>query len=95
MEPSITMNADGIRDEKVKVFCSIENLPVDEVQSLVVAAQYAEGWATGHRVISTNRRLSAQHHRDLRCAKPACRQLALGRYAVVHPHRETHAEADE
>lgn len=50
MEPPITMNADGIRDEKVKVFRSIESLPVDEVQSHVVAAQYAEGWVAGHRV---------------------------------------------
>jgi glucose-6-phosphate 1-dehydrogenase len=41
MEPPVTMTAENIRDEKVKILQAIDHLDVDEVPGEVVRAQYA------------------------------------------------------
>jgi len=47
MEPPATVDAKGIRDEKVKALRAIDILRADEVAQNVVAAQYGPGWAEG------------------------------------------------
>lgn len=43
MEPPATMEADAVRDEKVKVLKSMRIIPEDQVNDYVVRAQYTEG----------------------------------------------------
>jgi glucose-6-phosphate 1-dehydrogenase len=44
MEPPISMDPDGIRDEKVKALRAVESLDVHEVATEVVRGQYTTGW---------------------------------------------------
>src|SRR5262249_11911910 len=50
MEPPGMIDANGIRDEKVKALRAVKVLTVDEVRSNVVRAQYQSGWAEGQQV---------------------------------------------
>jgi glucose-6-phosphate 1-dehydrogenase len=50
MEPPATMDADGIRDEKVKALKAVEIPTPDEAITEVVRARYVEGWVDGHEV---------------------------------------------
>jgi glucose-6-phosphate 1-dehydrogenase len=50
MEPPATIDAQGIRDEKVKALRAVDVPTVDEVLTDVVRAQYDTGWADGHKV---------------------------------------------
>ena len=50
MEPPATIDAQGIRDEKVKALRAVEIYSHDEVLSEVVRGQYAEGWVEGEEV---------------------------------------------
>jgi glucose-6-phosphate 1-dehydrogenase len=50
MEPPATIDAQGIRDEKVKALRAVDIPTVDEVLTDVVRAQYDAGWADGHKV---------------------------------------------
>ncbi len=50
MEPPAGLDADAIRDEKVKVLKSLRPLTGDEVRSHVVRAQYGAGAVNGKRV---------------------------------------------
>ena len=47
MEPPISIEADGIRDEKVKALRAIEILDEREVPEATVRAQYTDGWVAG------------------------------------------------
>jgi glucose-6-phosphate 1-dehydrogenase len=47
MEPPGTINAQGIRDEKVKALRSVEIPTPDQVRTDVVRAQYDSGWSEG------------------------------------------------
>src|SRR5260370_28959254 len=47
MEPPVTFDADGIRDEKVKALKAVEILSAEKVKTQVVRAQYARGWVGG------------------------------------------------
>jgi glucose-6-phosphate 1-dehydrogenase len=47
MEPPGTINAQGIRDEKVKALRSVEIPTPEQVRSDVVRAQYDTGWSEG------------------------------------------------
>jgi glucose-6-phosphate 1-dehydrogenase len=50
MEPPGMIDANGIRDEKVKALRAVKVLTVDEVRSNVVRGQYQSGWAEGQQV---------------------------------------------
>jgi glucose-6-phosphate 1-dehydrogenase len=50
MEPPATIDAQGIRDEKVKALRAVDILSVDEVANDVVRAQYEGGWVEGEEV---------------------------------------------
>ena len=50
MEPPATVDAKGIRDEKVKALRAIDILRPEEVATDVVRAQYDAGWAEGEMV---------------------------------------------
>jgi glucose-6-phosphate 1-dehydrogenase len=50
MEPPITIEADAIRDEKLKALRAVAIPAVDRVHDSVVRAQYTEGWVAGQRV---------------------------------------------
>jgi glucose-6-phosphate 1-dehydrogenase len=50
MEPPVSYDANGIRDEKVKALKAVDILRPDEVDANVVRAQYAAGWVEGHQV---------------------------------------------
>ncbi len=50
MEPPVSMDANAIRDEKVKVLRSLTPILPDHVDDAIVRAQYTEGYAGGHPV---------------------------------------------
>ncbi|MDP9387153.1 MAG: glucose-6-phosphate dehydrogenase [Actinomycetota bacterium] len=50
MEPPASVDAKGIRDEKVKALRAVDILSPDEVSIDVVRAQYREGWVEGDQV---------------------------------------------
>jgi glucose-6-phosphate 1-dehydrogenase len=50
MEPPVTMDAQGIRDEKVKALRAVVIPSADEVVSDVVRGQYDAGWVEGQEV---------------------------------------------
>jgi glucose-6-phosphate 1-dehydrogenase len=43
MEPPVSMDADGVRDEKLKVLRSLKPIPVERMDSLIVRGQYKSG----------------------------------------------------
>jgi glucose-6-phosphate 1-dehydrogenase len=47
MEPPATIDAQGIRDEKVKALRAVKILSVEQVATDVVRAQYEAGWSEG------------------------------------------------
>ena len=47
MEPPATIDAQGIRDEKVKALRAVKLLSIDDVAANVVRAQYEAGWSEG------------------------------------------------
>ena len=49
MEPPALMDANGIRDEKVKALRAVDILRPDEVEANVIRAQYARGWVEGKK----------------------------------------------
>ncbi|HZU73063.1 MAG TPA: glucose-6-phosphate dehydrogenase, partial [Acidimicrobiales bacterium] len=50
LEPPATVDARGIRDEKVKALRAVEILTPDEVPTAVVRGQYDRGWVEGEEV---------------------------------------------
>jgi glucose-6-phosphate 1-dehydrogenase len=50
MEPPVTMDPEGIRDEKVKALRAVDVLSADEVTTDVVRARYEAGWVAGEQV---------------------------------------------
>src|SRR5207244_13482078 len=50
MEPPASMDAQGLRDEKVKALLAVDILTVEEVHDNVVLAQYERGWVGGEEV---------------------------------------------
>ena len=51
MEPPATVDAKGIRDEKVKALRAVDILSPDEVPGEVVRGQYDAGWVEGEEVV--------------------------------------------
>jgi glucose-6-phosphate 1-dehydrogenase len=52
MEPPASIDAQGIRDEKVKALRAVDVLTPDEVAVDVVRGQYDEGWVEGEPVVA-------------------------------------------
>ena len=50
MEPPVSMDADGIRDEKVKALKAVEIPTPEDVMVEVVRGRYTEGWIEGEEV---------------------------------------------
>ncbi|MDQ3680537.1 MAG: glucose-6-phosphate dehydrogenase [Actinomycetota bacterium] len=50
MEPPATVDAPGIRDEKVKALRAVDIMSPEEVATDVVPAQYVQGWVEGEEV---------------------------------------------
>jgi len=50
MEPPVTMHADAVRDEKLKVLRSIRWLRPEDIDESAVRAQYGEGIMAGKAV---------------------------------------------
>jgi glucose-6-phosphate 1-dehydrogenase len=50
MEPPVAFDADGVRDEKVKVLKAVRRIPEDEVENFAVRGQYTRGWVWGEEV---------------------------------------------
>ena len=51
MESPVSLDADSIHDEKVKVLKSLRPLPIECVGQNVIRGQYAAGLCTGHEVV--------------------------------------------
>ena len=89
MEPPGTIDADGIRDEKVKALRSVVVPSVDQVANIAVRAQYDSGWVEGNRrprLPPGRGREPRQPDRDLCGAQAHRRQLALGWRPDLHTH---------
>jgi len=72
MEPPATVDAKGIRDEKVKALRAVDILSTDEVPGDVVRAQYDEGWVDGEQAVG---------YRDEEDIDP---QSAVETYVAMH-----------
>jgi glucose-6-phosphate 1-dehydrogenase len=51
MEPPVALDADAVRDEKVKVLKALRPIPSSEMDAHVVRAQYAAGSIAGKKVV--------------------------------------------
>jgi hypothetical protein len=94
MEPPINSHADAIRDEKLKVLRSLKPWTLRRWPGRdprpVRAGNMA---AAGAGPTAASRRDPRQQHRDLCRAAHRNLQLALGRRAVLHPHRQAAGRA--
>ncbi len=96
MEPPASMEAGGIRDEKVKLLRAVVIPDPDEEVNEVVRAQYVAGEVDGQLVPGYREEEGVDPHstdRDLRGDAPARRQLAVGRRADVRAHRQAAGQA--
>ena len=50
MEPPVALDANSVRDEKVKVLRAVERYQSDDIQRNVLRAQYGPGWVGGKEV---------------------------------------------
>ncbi len=55
MEPPVSLQADDLRDEKVKVLKALRRIPDGEMDQHVVRGQYADGLVAGKRVAAYRR----------------------------------------
>ncbi|HEX6508941.1 MAG TPA: glucose-6-phosphate dehydrogenase [Chloroflexota bacterium] len=51
MDPPVALDADAVRDEKVKVLRAIEKYRPEEVDRFVVRGQYGPGWVGGQEAV--------------------------------------------
>jgi glucose-6-phosphate 1-dehydrogenase len=81
MEPPASMDAEAVRDEKLKVLRSLKPINEDNADTLTVRGQYKAGRLGGRRGegLSRGTRGRGFQHRDLRRDQGGNRQLALGR----------------
>ena len=96
MEPPATVDAQGIRDEKVKLLRAVMIPDVDEAVINSVRGQYAAGAIDGDPVVGYREEEGVdarQPDRDLRGPAAGGRQLALGRGPGLHPHRQAPPQA--
>lgn len=50
MEPPVNLDADAIRNEKVKVLDALRHIPLDQMGQKVISGQYSEGFVNGNLV---------------------------------------------
>ena len=95
MEPPNSLDADSLRDEKLKVLKALEPINETNALTLTVRGQYRAGFADGGPVpgLSARRRQAGERHRNLRRAEDRRRQLALGGRALLSAHRQAAAAA--
>lgn len=62
MEPPATLDADALRDEKVKVLRSIRPIPKSSVKSFVYRAQYGPGTINGSPVVGYQDEQGIENH---------------------------------
>ncbi len=94
MEPPASFDAEGLRNEKVKLLQAIR-LPTDrDIADLAVRGQYTRGGTRDDLMAGLPRgarRRPAVAHRDVRGDAAQRGQLALGRGAVLRPYRQAAA----
>ena len=98
MEPSGTFEPGAVRDERAKLLRSIRILKPDEVSTHAVKGPVRPGPHRRSRsagIPAGARRRSELADRYLRRRDLLRRELALGRRAVLYPHRQAPAEARE
>ena len=90
MEAPSSMDANAVRDEKLKVLQSLKRINGNEAPKSTVRGQYRAGASAGGPVKGYLDELGAQgqHDRDLRRAQGRDRQLALGRRALLPADRQ-------
>jgi glucose-6-phosphate 1-dehydrogenase len=95
MEPPSSMDAEAVRDEKLKVLRSLKPINEDNADTLTVRGQYKAGRLGGRRGegLSRGARGRGFQHRDLRRHQGGNQQLALGRGAVLSQHRQADERA--
>ena len=95
MEPPSSMDANAVRDEKLKVLRSLKRINGNEAPKSTVRGQYRAGASAGGPVKGYLDELGSrrQHHRDLRRHQGRDRQLALGRRALLPAHRQAAGRA--
>ena len=95
MEAPSSMDANAVRDEKLKVLRSLKRINGNEAPKSTVRGQYRAGASSGGAVKGYLEELGRKDstHRDLRRAQGRDRQLALGRRAVLSAHRQAAGDA--
>ena len=91
MEPPNSFDADAVRSEKAKVIEAIHPLSSEHIGDAVVRGQYAGGKLRGEDVAAYRAEPGvdpALDDRDVHRDPVWQRQLALGRRAVLRPHRQ-------
>ena len=89
MEPPSSMDADAVRDEKLKVLRSLSPINAKNSEELTVRGQYRAGASAGGAVKGYLEELERhEQHRNIRRHQGRDRQLALGRRAVLSAHRQ-------
>ena len=91
MEPPINAHADAIRDEKLKVLRALKPWTAESHRPARDPRPVHGGHGLRRARAGLPRRAGrrpGQPHRDLRRAAHRDRQLALGRRAALHPHRQ-------
>jgi glucose-6-phosphate 1-dehydrogenase len=90
MEPPESMNADSVRDEKLKVLKALAPITEASADRLTVRGQYRAGSVRGRRRsrLPGGTRQRPRADRDVRRAQGGDRQLAVGRRAVLPAHRQ-------
>ena len=92
MEPPASMEAESLRDEKVKVLKSIRPIPKEAVHGHAFRGQYAQGHINGEKVNSylQEDNIPANSVTGNLCVhETVYRQLALARCADVFAYRQT------
>ena len=95
MEPPSSMDANAVRDEKLKVLRSLKrDQRQGSADKQTVRGQYRAGASSGGAVKGYLEELGTrQQHRNLRRHQGRDRQLALGRRAVLSAHRQAAGDA--
>ena len=95
MEPPASLEADALRDEKLKVLKSLSPIDDTNASALTVRGQYRGGFADGAAglVLPAGYRQGGERHGNVRRPENGHRQLALGRRAVLSAHRQATAAA--
>ena len=94
MEPPVSLEADRVRDEKLKVLRALGPVEPHEVATLTVRGQYAQGAIDGQPVPGYIADLSGAETsvtETFVALKVAVRYLALGERAVLPAHRQASA----